>query len=94
MRPRETRTDASGYAYVVPVLGDFRNEPGPFRIRCTHPRCRREVALTVSQAIALLGEDCTVEAADRRLRCSACGARGADGFIVARFDPPGIPDRR
>jgi len=45
-------------------------------IQCFHPTCRRTVILTPAEAMALLGPDGTIEQADQRLRCSACGARG------------------
>lgn len=83
---REIRTEASGYSFVVPTIAELAADGRPFEIYCFRPSCRRVLRLSAAEASRRLGA-LTVEQADQRLTCSACGARGRDGFVQARFLP-------
>lgn len=85
---RRIPTDIYGHPIKPPTIAQIAAEGRPMDISCSHPDCRRARRLTPAQAVQLLGPNCTIEQADRRLRCSACGSRGRDGFIRARFEPP------
>lgn len=85
---REIRTDAGGHGFVVPTIAELAAQGRPLEIRCFHPDCRRVVLIPAVEAATQRGRTLTIEAADRRLVCRACGARGCDGFVQARFVPP------
>lgn len=53
-------------------------------LTCHYPTCQREVRWTCVEAVERLGPDFPMERVRFRLRCSACGARGRDGFVSAK----------
>lgn len=69
---------------AAPTLAELLPLDQHLEIYCCFPTCRRRVLMPAAEAVARLGPDCTFPAAARRLRCQACGARGAENWIRAR----------
>lgn len=54
-------------------------------IYCFRPGCPRpKRTMAPAEAVQLVG-DLTVRQADQKLTCTACGAKGRDGFVQARW---------
>lgn len=68
----------------APTIGDLLQTNTHLIVTCCRPGCRREERLSAARACELLGLETAFEGLERRLRCSRCGARGRDGFIIVR----------
>lgn len=71
---------------IPPVMADFIGGDRDVLVACCRPACGRELRLPPPRAAELFGPGCTILQARRRAVCSACGARGRDGFIDVRLD--------
>lgn len=68
----------------APVVADLLAINQHLVVSCCWPECRRSRRLAAVEAVQLLGPGLPIAQAARRLRCSACGARGREKLIEVR----------
>lgn len=71
----------------APVIADMVERRQRLEVWCG--RCHRCEQIAPERAVELLGANVTFPDAQRRLRCSGCGARGRERWIRAR---PSVDD--
>lgn len=72
--------------FQPPAIGAQLGRKYDFMVRCCCDNCSRQARFTPEILVRLFGPACTIRQAERRLRCSLCGARGRDGFVMLWLD--------
>jgi len=70
-----------------PVLADFHAIGQGLEIWCCQHGCQRMSYWTAEEAVSRLGPQTTIEEAQRRLSCVACGAKGRERLVRCRPSP-------